>query len=304
MERQRWRSSAARVNVEETLSLERNEEDVEEGTAPLRDSPVINFESKESLKNTDVTSGTGMTLPTGVSAFLLECLGADSTEDSDAVAMDTTESFPSPETLRDEESSEKNPGFEDFFKCKNSTLLDCSKAVAVDKILQLSSLSPISEPVLEDCGGQNMKRYHTVLLCLIWTVMEAEAATGKGCCGYAIPLLTYYVCLTLNDQPDNQTAEPERLNCSRKELCNLLEDNASSSGQLESAPANISAKSVKGTTEVLPSQQTADVVTLCSRKEICSIVRMSPGLRPLRSRRIPVKAKPPEGVPEGKGIQS
>ncbi|OXB57299.1 hypothetical protein ASZ78_000517 [Callipepla squamata] len=281
MERQRWRSSATRVNVEETLSLKRNEEDVEEGTAPLRDSPIINFESKESLKSTDVTSGMGMTLPTGVSAFLLECLGADSTEDSDAVAMDTTESFPSPETLRDEESSERNnPGFEDFSKCKNSTLLDCSKAVAVDKILQLSSLSPIS--------GKK--------ICKITTARERtpRLKSGMRCSSPVGP----------ERKPDNQTAEPKRLNCSRKELCNLLEDNALSSGQLESAPANISAKSVKGTTEVLPSQQTADVVTLCSRKEICSIVRISPGLRPLRSRRIPVKAKPPEGVPEGNGIQS
>lgn len=36
-----------------------------------------------------------------------------------------------------------NPDFEDFVKCKNSTLLDCSKAVAIDKILQISNISPI-----------------------------------------------------------------------------------------------------------------------------------------------------------------
>lgn len=46
-----------------------------------------------------------MTLPTGVSDFLLECLDADSSADHDTVATDTTESFPSPETLRDEECS-------------------------------------------------------------------------------------------------------------------------------------------------------------------------------------------------------
>ncbi|XP_065591095.1 meiosis-specific kinetochore protein [Cyrtonyx montezumae] len=304
-------SQSAQVNVEGTVSLEQNEEDVEDGTVPLRDSSVINFESKESLKNTDVTSGTGTTLPTGVSAFLLECLSADSTEDGDAVATDTTESFPSPETLRDEESSERNnPGFEDFFKCKNSTLLDCSKAVAVDKILQLSSLSPISEPVVEDCGDQPIKRKRpkrnyssselsvsTTLagkkICKITTARERtpRLKSGMRCSSPVGP----------ERKPDSQTAEPKRLNCSRKELCNLLEDNASSSGQLESAPANISTKSVKGTAEVLPSQQTVDVVTLCSRKEICSIVRTSPGQRPSRRRRIPVRAKPfclPEGVPE------
>lgn len=52
-----------------------------------------------------LSPGTGMTLPTGVSAFLLECLDADSSAYGDTVATDTTESFPSPETLRDEECS-------------------------------------------------------------------------------------------------------------------------------------------------------------------------------------------------------
>ncbi|NXJ11061.1 MEIKN protein, partial [Odontophorus gujanensis] len=245
------------------------------------------------------------TLPTGVSAFLLECLGADSTEDGDALATDTTESFPSPETLRDEESSERNnPGFEDFFKCKNSTLLDCSKAVAVDKILQLSSLSPISAHFFSPPPRKRPKCNYssselsvsTTLagkkICKITTARERtpRLKSGMRCSSPVGP----------QRKLDNQTAEPKRLNCSRKELCNLLEDNASSSGQLEAAPANVSTKSVKGTTEVLPSQQTVDVVTRCSRKEICSIVRTSPGQGSSRRRRIPVKAKPfclPEGVP-------
>lgn len=62
-------------------------------------------------------------------------------------------------------------------------------------------------------------------------------------------------------QPDNQTAEPKRLKSIRKEeLSDLLEGNASPCGRLESAPAEASAKSVKVTTEVLPSGQTDDAV--------------------------------------------
>lgn len=44
---------------------------------------------------------------------------------------------------------------------------------------------------------------------------------------------------------------------------------------------------------------------LCSGKEICSIVRTSPGGRSSRHHRIPVNTKKfllPEGVPEGNGI--
>ncbi|XP_021266205.1 meiosis-specific kinetochore protein [Numida meleagris] len=304
-------SCSTQVNVEEMLFLEKNEESVEDSTAPLEESPVIFFESKESLKSTDVTSGTGMTLPTGVSAFLLECLDADSTADCDAVATDTTESFPSPETLRDEEGSERgDPDFEDFVKCKNSTLLDCSKAVAVDQILQISNLSPILEPVLEDCKDQHMKRKRPKCNYSSSKLSVSTTLAGKKICkittaGERTPNLKSGTRCSSpvgpKRKPDNETAEPERLKCSREELSNLLEDNALSSGQLESAPANISAKSVKVTTEVLASRQTDDVVAPCYRKEICSIVRTSPGQRPPRRRRIPVNTKAfclPAGVPE------
>ncbi|POI22633.1 hypothetical protein CIB84_013620, partial [Bambusicola thoracicus] len=252
-----------RVNAKGIPFLEEDEEDVEDSKVPLKESPAINFESKESLKSTDVTSGTGMTLPTGVSAFLLECLDADSSADRDTVATDTTESFPSPETLRDEECSGEafsvsfkyrlltlnglcagtcNPDFEDFVKCRNSTLLDCSKAMAIDKILQISNLSPILEPVLEDCKDQHIKSENSVSH-LAYTATEL--------------LVTPLALL----KPDEQTAEPKGLKCLRKEeSSNLVEGNASSCGQLESAPVNTSATSVKVTTEVLPSRQTGDVV--------------------------------------------
>lgn len=44
-----------------------------------------------------------MTLPTGVSTFLLECLDTDSTEDYNTGASESLNSCPSPETFRDEE---------------------------------------------------------------------------------------------------------------------------------------------------------------------------------------------------------
>ncbi|XP_031454308.1 meiosis-specific kinetochore protein isoform X2 [Phasianus colchicus] len=288
------RSYSTQVNVKEIPFLEKNEEEVEDSMVPLKESPVINFESKESLSSADVTSD------------------ADSSADRDTVATDTTESFPSPETLRDEErSGTSKPDFEDFVKCKNSTLLDCSKAMAIDKILQISNLSPILEPVLEDCKDQHIKRKRpkcnyssselsvsTTLagkkICKITTARERTPALKSGtCCSSPVGA---------QRKPGNQTAEPKRLKSIRKEeLSNLLEGNASPWGQLESAPADTSAKSEKVTTEALPSRQTDDVVTWCYRKEICSIVRTSPGRRPSRHRRLPVNTKAfclPEGVPE------
>lgn len=147
------------MNVKEIPGLEKNEENIEDSTVLPEESLIINFESRDSLKNADVTSDTGMTLPTGVSTFLLECLDTDSTEDYNTGASESLNSCPSPETFRDEEGlGRSNPYFEDFVKYKNSTLLDSSKAVAIDKIPQISNLSAILEPVLEDFQDQYTRK--------------------------------------------------------------------------------------------------------------------------------------------------
>lgn len=71
---------------------------------------------------------TGMTLPTGVSAFLLECLDTDSTEDYNTGASESLSSCPSPETFRDDEGLGETSGF--FFE-----LFDAKK-----KIRELSTI--------------------------------------------------------------------------------------------------------------------------------------------------------------------
>ncbi|NXL93992.1 MEIKN protein, partial [Alectura lathami] len=253
-----------------------------------------------------------MTLPTGVSTFLLECLDADSTADHNTGATDSADSFPSPETLREEECLERsNPYLEDYVKCKNSTLLDSSKAMTIDKIPQISNLSSILEPVLEDFQDQHTRRKRTSKcnssspklsvsttlagkkICKITAARERTPELKSG--------MRYSSPVGREGKPDNQTAKPKRLRCKRKkEFSNPLEDRAPSFGQVESAPGNVLARSVKVTTEVLPPRQIDAVVPPCNRREICSIVRTSPGRRPSRRRRIPGSTKPfclPEGVP-------
>eukprot|EP00075_Anas_platyrhynchos_P034766 XP_027324019.1 meiosis-specific kinetochore protein isoform X2 [Anas platyrhynchos] len=332
-------NQSIQVNVKEIPGLEKNEENIEDSTVPLEESLIIDFESRDSLKNADVTSDTGMTLPTGVSTFLLECLDTDSTEDYNTGASESLSSCPSPETFRDDEGlGRSNPYFEDFIKYKNSTLLDSSKAVAIDEIPQISNLSAILEPVLEDFQDQYTRKrpskcndrsselsVSTTLAgkkaCKITTARERtpDLKTGMRCSSRIGP----------ERKPDIQTAEPKGVKCKRnEEFSNPLEDDASSLSQLESVPANVSAKSVRMPAEALPSRQTDAVVQmnstvlimeknkalekidyvqrakldpLCYGKEICSIVRTSPGHRSSRCHQIPVNTKAfciPKGVPE------
>ncbi|XP_075020648.1 meiosis-specific kinetochore protein [Calonectris borealis] len=331
-------SCSNQVNVKEATDLEKNEEKIEESTVPLKESLIINFESKESLKNAEVTSSTGMTLPTGVSTFLLECLDVDSTADYNTGASDSLNSCPSPETFRDDASERSNFYSEDSGKYKNSTLLDSSKAVTIDKIPQISNLSAILEPVLEDFQDQYTRRkrpsncnYSSSVLSVSTTLAGKKVCKITAARERTPDLKTGMRCsspLGPESKPDNQIAKPKRLKCKKKEKnSNTLEEGTSSFSQLD-APENTSAKSVGLTAEVLPPKRTDTVVQmsstmlimeenkalknlgyaqpaeldpLCGRQEICSIVRTSPCQRPSRLHQIPVNTKAfclPEGVPE------
>ncbi|XP_014803264.1 PREDICTED: meiosis-specific kinetochore protein [Calidris pugnax] len=316
------------VNVKETTDLEKNEEKIEESAVPLKESLTINFESKESLKNDEVTSSTGMTLPTGVSTFLLECLDVDSSADYNTGASVSLNSFSSPETFRDDDSEERSNFHPEN---KNSTLLDSSKAVAIDKIPQISNLSAILEPVVDAFQDQNIRSQ-------LWSLSRSELIcwkfiTGKKVCKITAAtegtpdLKTGMRCsspLGPERKPDNQTAETKKLKCKRKgRKPNTAGEGSSSFRQLD-APGNASAKA-GGLTEVLPPQRTGAVMqrsstmlimeenkavknlcfyqpvkpdAVCGRPKLCSIIRTSPchRLRP-----IPVNTQPfrlPEGLPE------
>ncbi|XP_075622228.1 meiosis-specific kinetochore protein isoform X2 [Balearica regulorum gibbericeps] len=262
------------VNIKEETDLEKNEEKIEESTVPLKESLIINFESKESLKNADVTSSTGMTLPTGVSTFLLECLDVDSTADYNTCASDSLNSWPSPETFRDDHSERSNVYSGDTDKYKNSTLLDSSKAMTIDKIPQISNLSAILEPVPEDFQDQYTRRkrpsncnYSSSALSVSTTLAGKKVCKITAARERTPDLKTGMRCsspLGPERKPDNRTAEPKRLKCKKKEKnSDALEEGTWSFSQLD-APGNASARSAGMTAEVLPSKRTDAVVQMSS----------------------------------------
>ncbi|NXQ80047.1 MEIKN protein, partial [Nyctibius grandis] len=250
-----------------------------------------------------------MTLPTGVSTFLLECLDVDSTADYTTGASDSLTSCPSPEIFRDDVSERSNFYCEDSGKYKNSTLLDSSKAVTIDKIPQISNLSAILEPALEDFQDQYPRRkrpsnYSSSALSVSTTLAGKKVCKITAARERTPDLKPGMRCsspLGPDRKPDNQTATPARLKCKKKEKnSNTLEEGTSSFSQLD-ASGKPSARSAGLTAEVLPSKGTDAVVPLCGRQEICSIVRTSPCRRPSRLHHIPVSTKAfrlPEGVPE------
>ncbi|KAM6322505.1 meiosis-specific kinetochore protein [Podargus strigoides] len=261
------------VNVKEMTDLEENEEKIEESTVPLKESLIINLESKESLKSAEVTSSTGMTLPTGVSTFLLECLDVDSTADYNTGASDSLSSCPSPETFRDEGSERSNFYSEDSSKYKNSTLLDSSKAVTIDKMPQISNLSAILEPVKEDFQDQYTRRKRPST-CNSSALSVSTTLAGKKVCKITAERertphqktgMRSSSPLGPERKPDNQMAKLKRLKHKKKENnSNTLEEGNWSLSQHD-VPGNTSAKSVGVTAEDrLPPKRTGTGVQMSS----------------------------------------
>ncbi|NXO22748.1 MEIKN protein, partial [Cisticola juncidis] len=249
-----------------------------------------------------------ITLPTGVSTFLIECLDEDSAADYSA-ASDSLNTYSSPETFRDDDSERCNFYSVDLGKYKNSTLLDSSKAVTIDKIPQISNLSAILEPVPEDFPDGCIRRKKPFIrdysssalsvsttlagkkLCKITAARERtpDLKSGMRCSSPLGPECKH----------DNQTPKAKRLK-KKASSFNSLEESSSSFRQLDT-PESTSATSKGLTAEVPPMNPTDAVVPLCDRREICSIVRLSPGPRPSRLQQVPAKRKEfclPKGVPE------
>ncbi|XP_043376533.1 meiosis-specific kinetochore protein isoform X2 [Dermochelys coriacea] len=359
------------LNDEKITCMEENEDIREKSTMLLRESLHINSESKESLKNSETTSG--LTLPTGVSTFLLHCLDMDSSTES----TDSMNSCPSPEIFRDEDSLDRNNSNpEEFLKYKNSTLLDTSKAVTIDKMLQLSNLSEILEAISEGHQDQYVGRESpskcnkdSSELMNVSTVVA-----GKQTCKIASTMektldIKRSTFSSLRARPkrqlDNQNANSKNMKCRKKvKFSSLLTSETSSCHQLASpaepdiememnskvliaeknrqlltstayfqpeelefnlspvhkasfdedlflnstgpyvnseeiAPASLSSE--EKIYQSLHNKETQNKKSNTQNKEICSIIKTSPGLKVSMVHRTPVNRNTlhsPEGIPE------
>ncbi|NWX37040.1 MEIKN protein, partial [Notiomystis cincta] len=249
-----------------------------------------------------------ITLPTGVSTFLIECLDEVSAADY-STASDIQKTYSSPEAFRDNDMGRCNFYSMDPCKYKNSTLLDSSKAVTIDKIPQISNLSAILEPVPDAFPDRCIRRkrpskcYYSSPALSISTTLAGKKLCQITAARERTPNLQSGMLCSSPFGPeskhDNQTAKAKRLK-KKESRFNPLEEGSSLFRQVD-APGNNSARSKGLTAEVLPAKPRNAVVPLCDRQEICSIIRMSPPQRPSQPRQVPVDWKEfclPEGVSE------
>nr|XP_025037016.1 meiosis-specific kinetochore protein isoform X4 [Pelodiscus sinensis] len=346
-----------KVNNSADQSVQLNDEKITntdirgKSTTQLKESLQSNCESNESWRNSETTSG--MTLPTGVSTFLLDCLDMDSSTES----IDSMNSCPSPEIFRNEDSLDRNNSNpEECLKYKNSTLLDTSKAVTIDKMPQLSNLSEILEPIYEGhqdqyvgresptkCNKDSSKLMNVSTIVAGKQVGKIMSSTEKT--PDAKISLFSSVSGRRKRQLDNQII-PKNMKCRKKvKFSSLLKNETSSCHHLVPAECTLT-KSQELMAEMLPSKQLDIEMDMNSKvlitekhrqlltstayfqpeelesvhheerqnkklnrknKEICSIVKTSPGLVISMGHRIPVNRNmlnPSEGITEGRNVKS
>ncbi|XP_054942716.1 meiosis-specific kinetochore protein isoform X2 [Physeter macrocephalus] len=124
-----------------------SEEAQDEKIAPLSESVTHDLQV-DSLSNSERVSG--LSLQHDISSSLLSYSITDSYTEYKSFE-ESLSSFPSPELFRGSDYLDwECPMLEENLLCKNSTLLDTSKAVPIEKALQFSNLSAILGTSSED----------------------------------------------------------------------------------------------------------------------------------------------------------
>ncbi|XP_025850746.2 meiosis-specific kinetochore protein isoform X1 [Vulpes vulpes] len=155
----RPRSTPLRVTGQKSLQENiTNEEPADEKTAPLSESVPDDLQV-DSSSNSELVSG--LTSQHISSSFPSYSLTDSYTEYKSF--EESLSSFPSPELFRGSDYLDwECPKLEEHMRCKNSTLLDTSKAVAIEKVPQFSNLSAI----LGTSSGDSQKCHREIAMTL------------------------------------------------------------------------------------------------------------------------------------------
>ncbi|XP_055155327.1 meiosis-specific kinetochore protein isoform X2 [Symphalangus syndactylus] len=252
------------VTGEKSLQENRFSEDPQhEKIAPLSESVTDDLQVDSSSSNSELVSG--LSWHHGMASSPLSY----SVTDSYAEYKSFEESFPSPELLRKSDYLDwECPNLEEHMQWKNSTLLDTSKAVAIEKAPQFSNVSAILSTSSEDYQKCHRKT--------VMTVADQNVSPKAS-----------------NSESDNAACEillAEKTCPSTPEKTKKKKTNSSTPG-----------KKNRGLLTSTPSSETAGFVFPANASEICCIIRTSPRTRQVKNKRVIEKKKKyslPKDIPQ------
>ncbi|XP_044243203.1 meiosis-specific kinetochore protein [Ursus arctos] len=304
------RSTQLRVTGQKSLQENStNEEPPDEKIAPLSESVTDDLQIDSSSSNSELVSG--LSLQHGISSSLLSYSFTDSYTECKSFE-ESLSNFPSPELFRGSDYSDwECPKLEEHMQCKNSTLLDTSKAVAIEKVPQFSNLSAILGMSSEDY----QKCHREIVTALVDQNISPKPKS------------------TSHSESDNATCEvllaeqtyPSAPEKTKKKRTNSSIPDKKSRGLLTSTPSSqtaglvIDLSSVQrvsfeelfpnvsnyvNSNEIVPVsnlQENSSNEIPSNTSEICCIIRATPGTRQMKSKGVIVKKKtysPPKDIPQ------
>ncbi|XP_014394658.1 PREDICTED: meiosis-specific kinetochore protein [Myotis brandtii] len=251
-----------------------SEETEDEKIAPLSDSVTDDLQIDSSSSAGELVSG--LSLQHDISSSLLSYSITDSSIECKSFEENLS-SFPSPELFRGSDYLDwECPKLEEYMQCKNSTLLDTSKAVAIEKAPQFSNLSAILDNAA--CEVLAEKTYP------LTPEKTKKKNTNPTILGKKSRGL-------LTSTPTSQTAGLE------------IDLSSVQKSSLDELFPNVS--SCVNSDEIVPvssSQENSSNEVPLNTSEICCIIRASPGTRQVKSKGAIVKKKKyslPKDIPQG-----
>ncbi|XP_035146807.1 meiosis-specific kinetochore protein isoform X1 [Callithrix jacchus] len=300
-------SPRLRITGEKSLQENRSSEDIQdEKIAPLSESVTDTLQVDSSSSNSELVSG--LSLQHDIASSHLN----NSVTDSYTEYQSFEENFPSPELFRKSDYLDwECPNLEEHMQWKNSTLLDTSKAVAIEKAPQFSNVSAILSTSLEDYQKCHRK--------IVMTVEDKNISPKTKCAS--------------NSESDNAACEillaektcPSTPEKTKKKKTNSSTSDKKKRGLLTSTPSSetagfvIDLSSVQkasceelfsnvsnyvNSNEIVPVsslQENSSNEFPANTSEICCIIRESPGTRQVKNKGVIVKKKKysfPKDIPQ------
>ncbi|XP_048189844.1 meiosis-specific kinetochore protein [Perognathus longimembris pacificus] len=284
------------------------EETPNEMIMPLSESVTDDFQVNSSSSSCDLVSGQSL-LHDDTPSSVLSCVVTDTEYRSNT--EESISSLSSPEQFRRSDSLEwECPKSKEHMQYKNSTLLDISKAVAIENVTQFSNFSAI----LGTSSENSQKGHRKILMTLAdQNISPNSKYTSKPGSDNAAceVLLAEKSCLSTLEKTKQKKTNPvipdEKNRClltstpSSTKADFVVDLSSVQKATFEELFPNVS--NYVNSNEITPvsgSQENSNEFPL-DASEICCIIKASPGTRQVKSKGVIVKKKkysPPKDVPQ------
>uniref|UniRef100_A0A9L0RSN3 Meiotic kinetochore factor n=1 Tax=Equus caballus TaxID=9796 RepID=A0A9L0RSN3_HORSE len=290
-------STQLRVTGEKNLQESSTSEELrDEKMAPLSESVPDDLQIDSSSSNSELLSG--LSLQHEISSSLLSYSITDSYTEYKSFE-ESLSSFPSPELFRGSDCLDWERPKLEYLQCKNSTLLDTSKAVPIEKASQFSNLSAILSTSSEDY--QKCHRKIGMLLADQNIPPKPKNTSNSESDNAACEvLLAEKTCPSTPEKTKKKPEkdpEPRDTNFQTKLSSQHLKIKVPSSQQ----KSTLESSAGRSVTKVLLPQPLETALVPSKTSEVCYIIRASPGTRQVKSKSVIVKKKtysPPKDIPQ------